>query len=661
MRRSTLHALAAVTLATAFANVIAAPLAKRLPGPSFPSFASAPALQADCDLQLAAARARVHRLETRKVDGGWLGALDDLNAAISDGSYPIHLISSVHPSKPMRDAAQACLLGWQDFSSSLGQNERLYRALREAPAADATDAEFKRTQLLDFEDSGVGLPPAARERVKQIADRSAKLSLDFGAELRDQKTRLAFTTAELKGVPEHVWQKAPRDAEGRVLLGLDYPSSVPVLSYAEDASVRERMYRAKQNEGGDANLQRLDELVALRKELATLFGYGSYADFTLRRQMAHDLQQAERFLGGVQAAVGQRELTDLAQLRDAKAAHTGQADAKLQRWDVSFYQERVRRAKYDVDQEAFRAYLPPQQSLHFVMRVVERMFGLRYTRVPAKVWHPEVQAYAVSDAASGRPIATLYVDLYPRDGKYNHAAVWSYRAGSTRSGALPEAALVVNFDRRGLTLGELETLLHEFGHSVHSNLSRTRHASQAGTSVERDFVEAPSQMLEEWVYDPRVLALMKEVCAACKPVPDAMIARADEARHFGKGLFVSRQQLFASYDLALHGPKAPPPMATWVAMESATPLGHVAGTRFPAGFGHIAGGYAAGYYGYLWSLVVALDMATAFDGHRLDPAIGQRYRDSVLANGGQRPPRELVREFLGRDFNADAFNRYLAR
>jgi len=291
-----------------------------------------------------------------------------------------------------------------------------------------------------------------------------------------------------------------------------------------------------------------------------------------------------------------------------------------------------------------------------VMRVIEKMMGVQYEPVEGlKLWHPEVRAYAVKDRASGLPIAALYVDPFPREGKYNHAAVWSFRNGSLRLKRAPQAALVVNVGRNGLTLDDLETLLHEFGHAVHNNLSATRHASQAGTSVLRDFVEAPSQMLEEWVYDPKVLLLMREVCATCAPVPDALLAQAKAARRYGKGMHYARQWLYAAFDLAMHGVDAPEPMALWARMEGATPLGHVQGTMFPAGFSHVATGYGAGYYGYLWSEVVASDLRTAFAADRLDPAIGARYRRIVLANGSQVLPQQLLRDFLGRDGNAKAF------
>jgi thimet oligopeptidase len=651
----------------ALAACLALPMvaaAVSLPGPAFPQYDSAAQLAKACAANVAVAKRGIKTLEAQKPGRGWISAYDDLNARMEDMYGPVFLLSNVHPDKPIREAAEACELKWQDLLSSLGQNAKLYQAAKATKPQDATERQLLKTSLEAFEDSGVGLAPKQRSRAKAITDKITGITQQFERNIRDANVKVTFTDDELKGVPDSVWKDAKQDAEGRRLLGLDYPTYNPVMQAAESEAARERMWRAKFTEGGPANLKLLDELVALRKEYAALFGFKSYDDFVLQRRMVGSRDKAMRFLDDVKTAVTEREKRDVAELRDAKARHLGQSADKvvLNRWDVGFYNERVVRERYAVDQEAFRKYFPPQESLQFTMRLIEQMMGVKYTRVnDAKLWHPEAQAYAVSDVATGKPLATLYVDLYPREGKYNHAAVWPIRASATRLNRAPQAALVVNFDRKGLTLDELETLLHEFGHSVHADLSATRYSLQGGTSVVHDFVEAPSQMLEDWVYDKNVLKLFQEVCPSCTPVPDDILAKAVSVREFGKGAQIGRQHLYASYDLALYGPDAPPAMATWSQMEGATPLGYVPGSLFPAGFAHIAGGYAAGYYGYLYSLVVAMDLRTAFTANKLDAAVGQRYRSIVLANGGQKPARELVADFLGRETNSNAFFEYLKR
>jgi thimet oligopeptidase len=650
-------AIAALSLAAV------AHAAPSLPGPAFPHYGSAAQVKDACDRGLAGAQQRLKVLEKRKPSAGWLAASDALSAYVEDASGPIDLLPNVHPDKAVRDAAQACLLRWQDFFSSLGQNEALYRAAKQVQPRDAIDREALRLTLENFEDSGVALPADKRQRAKQLADRITELGLQFNKNVREDGTQVAFTVDELRGVPEGVWKMAKRDGEGRVLLGLDYPSYLPVMQSADSAATRERMWRAKTNEGGDANLALLGEISRARREYAQLFGFTSYDDFLLRRRMVGSTARVQGFLGEVKATVTEAEKRELGELREAKARQLNQPleATTLQRWDVAYYTERVRRERYSVDQELFRPYFPPQESLQFVMRVVEKMMGVRYTRVPVQAWHADVQAYAVSDAASGKPLATLYIDLYPRENKYNHAAVWSFRNGSTLLKRAPQAALVVNLDRKGLTLDELETLLHEFGHAVHNNLSATRYSAQGGTSVQHDFAEAPSQMLEDWVYDKRVLKVFADVCPSCKPVPDELLDKAVAARDYGKGVRYARQHLYASYDLALYSAQDAEALPLWAQMEGATPLGYVAGTKFPAGFAHIASNYGAGYYGYLWSLVVAMDMRTAFGADKLDASVGARYRSAVLANGGQRPPLELVHEFLGRDTNSKAFFDYLRK
>jgi thimet oligopeptidase len=649
-------AVLALTAATAHAE-------PKLPAPNFPTFGAVADVRARCDTGLEGAKQRVAQLEKRKVDAGWLAAYDDLNVFLEDHQGPNDFILNVHPDKAIRDAAQACSLRWADFGSSLGQNEKLYRALQKAPKKDGIDAELVRLASGQFEDSGVALPKAKRQRAKQILDQLTELDQQFNKSIRDAGTRVAFTEAELKGVPANVWEKAKRDDQGRILLGVDAPSYVPVMRSAESGEARQRMWLAKTNEGGQANLDVLAQIVTLRGEYAKLFGFDNYVDFNLRRRMAKDGATATRFLDSVTGTVNEREKAELQELRAAKAQHLGTPveQTRVERWDATFYSERVKLQKFSVDQNAFRPYFPPQASLEFSMRIIEKLMGVKYQRITNKLWHEEAQTYVVSDAASGKPIAQMYVDLYPRDGKYNHAAVWPLSGSATRIGRTPVASLVVNFDRNGLTLDEVETLLHELGHAVHVNLSHTRYAATAGTTVMHDFVEAPSQMLEDWVYDKKVLKLMQEVCPSCKPVPDAMVDQAQAAKHYGKGGQFGRQHLYASYDIALHRSAKPAPLPLWAKMEGATPLGHVQGTMFPAGFAHIAGGYGSGYYGYLWSLVVAMDLRKAFEADKLGADVGKRYRDQVLGQGAQKPAPELVKDFLGRESNSQAFFEYLKK
>jgi thimet oligopeptidase len=639
--------------------------ANGLPGPAFPSFANGGQVAQACTDGLEGANQRVKALEKRKPGLDWLKGWDELYAWQEDRSSALVFLKNVSPAPEIRTAAEACELRWQDFQSTLGLNEAVYLPGKKSLPLlkDAVDRRAVQVALEAFEDSGVALPADKRPRAKELSDKLTELSQAFNKAIRDGRIRVAFSEAELKGVPENVWKDKPRDADGKVSLGVDYPTYFPVLQLADDPQARERMWRAKLTEGGPDNLKVLAQIEKLRLDYAKLFGCASFAEFQLRRRMVENTQHLTKFLDDVHGAVAEGEKRDILELREAKARQLGKpVDAvKLERWDALYYNERLRRERYAIDDEVFRQYFPPQESLRFVMRIAEKLFNVRYERVEGTWWAPEVQAYAVVEASNGRKIATLWVDPYPREGKFNHAAVWPLRNSATATGRTPQAALVVNLDRKGLTLPELETLLHEFGHSVHQDLSATRYASDGGINVEQDFVEAPSQMLEDWVYDKKVLKLFQEVCPGCKPVPDELVDKARAARDLGKGMQFARQHLYASYDLALHGPAAPDPMETWTKMEGATPLGTVPGTMFPAGFAHIASGYGAGYYSYLWSLIVAMDMRSAFAADRLDAKVGARYRAEVIGQGGQKPPQQLVHDFLGREMSTQAFFDYLKK
>lgn len=625
----------------------------------FPELRNRAEINARCDATLKSMAAAEKAAET---EGPVLASFDRIDHLSGDTLSAISFLGYVHPDKAIREAAQACDLRQQAFGSKLFQNTRILARLKALQPADAIDARLRDDLLAAFEDAGATLAPAARNKARRLNTEMGKLSQDFERRVQEDKTQLAFTEAELEGVSPNVWSKAKRDAQGRVLLGMDYPTYHPVMDTARNARTRERMYRAFHGRAGQPNLVTLGMLTKKRLEYARLFGQKSYADFVLRRRMAGSVERVQAFLGEVGAVAAKRELADLADLRAAKATElqaTSPDAVKIERWDQFYYTERVKQQRFALDEERFRRHFPPQASVDFVMALSGKLFGVGFKPIEQSLWHPDAKAYAVTDAASGTTIATLYLDLYPRADKFSHAACWGLRGSSTLVGRLPVAALVTNFDRNGLTIGELETLLHEFGHALHQTLSTTRYATNAGTNVKLDFVEAPSQMLEEWVYDAKVLALFQQVCPECEPVPADLLARAVQSRSFAKGLQYARQHLYASYDLALHTAAAPEPMATWAKLEGATPMGYVKGTMLPAGFGHLAGGYGAGYYAYLWSLATAHDLYTAFAADPLSAATGRRYRDTVLANGGQVDPNELVAKVLGRAPNNQAFFKWL--
>ena len=646
----------------AAAGVVLIGTASAAPGRPLMPLYDAAMIAARCDNELAKVRATKRAIESKAGDvfADW----NRLSMQFADFAYPVYLLQNVATDKPTRDAAQSCLEKLLPFETEMAQSEPLYRRVRATKPKDAIDQTFKQDLIEKFEDGGATLPPDKRKRAQEIADEIKRLGLQFSKNVNEDPTTVVLTPAEAAGMPEAWLAARKRDANGNLVLGLDYPTVVPFLQSATSEAARRKVWWAKNRQGGEQNLQLLDSALKLRYELAQLHGMPDYASYALKRRMAQTPAAVNEFLGKVQAAVDEVEARELAELRADKAKFTGTDPAApmLYRWDLAFHQERVRKERFKIDQEALRAYFPTNKSVLYALKLAERLYGIKFVERKAPVWHEDVRYFDVFEQGAGKDasrtgefIGGIYLDLYPREGKYNHAAAFRVRAGSTLAQRTPISVLVTNFNRQGLDHDELETLLHEFGHVLHGVLSKTRYVDQSGTSVKRDFVEAPSQMFEEWGRREEALKLFAEICPACPRLTTAQIAQLDAARKYGQGTRFARQREYAAYDMKLHSGAPPAAMVTWAELEGKTRLGHVDGSLFPASFGHLMGGYAAGYYGYMWSQVLALDMLSAFDGKLMSLDVGRRYRQTILASGGQRPPQALVEAFLGRKPTSDAF------
>ena len=611
----------------------------------------------ECDAVLGAAQQAVRKMEAKAKSGGIFDEWNRLQIEVEDLAGPVYLLANVHTDKAARDAGDACVLKVTKFNTDLFQNEKLFKRIQGVKTANAHQAMLKKDLIEGFEDTGVALPPVKRKRAKEIIDKLEDLRQVFDRNVRDDTTKVIMAPYEMNGMPEAYIAAQKQDEKGNYVLGLDYPAYVPFVTNASNEEARKRFWIAKQRQGGEPNLVILDEIMALRLELAKLYDLPSYGAYSIRRKMAESPQKVLKFLAEVKSAVTELETKEIEEMRALKAQETGKplAETRLNRWDSSYYQEKTKKARYNIDQEALRKYFPTDKSVEFTMLVASTLYGLKFNEVKVPVWHPDVKYYDVLDAKTEKFISGFYLDLYPREGKYNHAAAFPILGVSRLAHRTPVSVLVTNFNRQGLDHNELETLMHEFGHVLHGVLSHADYNPHAGTSVMRDFVEAPSQMFEEWARREQTLALFKQVCPECPQLSADEIKRLDEARKYGKGIQYARQWIYAAYDMSLTSDKPEPAMAVWQRMESDTPLGFVDGTLFPAAFSHIAGGYAAGYYGYMWSEVLALDMLSAFGNNLLDPKVGKRYRDTILAQGGQRHPAKMVKDFLGREPNSKAF------
>ncbi len=617
-----------------------------------------------CERGLAGARTQAANMEklpkarpgdAKKVFADW----NNLQITLEDVQGPVEIWNNVSPDPTVRSNAEACLVEVSKFATDLYQSKKLYSRFKAVKPGDAVEKKLRQDVMEGFEDTGVSLPPEKRARMKAILEKMEVLSQEFARNIRDNNQKLSFTPDEVKGLPEDYLARAKRDEKGNYLLGFEYPDYNPFMEYADNSDARRRYQIAFANRGTPRNVPLLKQAMALRLEMAQLFGLKSYAHYVVRRRMALTPEAVNKFLDEVKGAVTELEKKELEELREFKAQTLQQplAQTKMERWDVGYWQQKLKQARYNIDQNALRKYFPTDAAVPWALHVSSTLYGIEFKPVEGvPVWHDDVKYYDVFDTKSRERIGGIYLDLFPRDGKYGHAAAFPIRGVSTLAHRTPISVLVANFDRTGLNGDELETLVHEFGHVLHGVLSSTRYVTQSGTSVERDFVEAPSQMYEEWARRKESLTLLSSFCKTqCPAIDDALLQRMTAAHNYGRGIRYARQLLYASFDMNLHKEVAGDPLAIWEKMEGATPLGHVAGTEFPGQFGHLMGGYAAGYYGYMWSEVLALDMLSRYNGTLMNPETGTLYRKAILARGSEMRGNDLVRSFLGRKPNSKAF------
>jgi thimet oligopeptidase len=591
-------------------------------------------------------------------NGDTLNAWNRMQMRLEDALGPIDLYANVSPDEKVRTAADECLLKANTFGTDLLQNEKLYASMKARVTATAHQRQFRQNLLDRFEDTGVALASAKRGRVKAILDKLEALRQEFEKNVREDRTKVIFTSDEMRGMPKSYLDNAKRDDKGSYVLGFDTPEYEPFMERADSEEARQRYYIAFTNRGGERNLQVMNEIMQLRLEMARLYGLSSYAALALRHKMVEKPSTVIAFLEEVRGIVNSVERREFEELRALKAETLSEKtdEAAFNRWDVRYYQEKMRKARFDIDQEQLRRYFPMPAAVDYALLVSSRLYGIKFQRAEVPIWHPDVFYYDVTDAKTGKYLSGIYLDLYPRDGKYKHAAAWGVRGASRIAGRTPISVLVTNFNRDGLNHRELETLLHEFGHVLHGALSLADYNGDAGTATVQDFVEAPSQMFEEWARRPESLGLFRQVCSTCPVLDPLLIRRINDARKLGAGLYYARQLLYASYDMSLTGEHPGDALEVWNRMEAEGPLGHVEGTIFPANFQHLANnGYGAGYYGYMWSQVLALDMLSVFGDNIMNAQVGERFRATILANGGQVPAKDLVRQFLGREPNSEAF------
>lgn len=591
-----------------------------------------------------------------------------------DAVNRLAILKDIHPEEPIRLAAAQVEAQSGKYLVELMARRDLYQALKSyadsrAPheALDPAQKRLLELTLRDFRRNGLELDEPSQKQLVALQTRLVDLQTRFQLNLNADRSQIAISDAERQGLPDSFVQRLQPAPGGGWIVTCQYPDYFPFMENAASEDARRRLFLAFQSRQASENLPLLKEAISLRDQAAKRLGYASHADFVADDRMAKSSDAVKRFLADLRGKLTSRRDADYAQMAELKRAETGNPEAVLQPWDIAYYLNQIKKRDWSLDTEALRAFFPIDTVLSGLFDVYEQLFGIEIVRVEGADTWADVPLYAIRDTDSGEHVGHFYLDLYPRPGKYGHAAA----AGVTVARQVgceyraPVAVMMGNFsppsaDRPSLlSHDEVETLFHEFGHIMHQTLTTARYGSFSGTSVARDFVEAPSQMLENWVYEKEVLDRMSgHYLDPAKKLPAETIEKLKAARSFDAGYRYTRQIFLASFDQAIHtaGSDVDPEAVDQRLYAEILGLTPAAEANFPATFGHLMGGYDAGYYGYLWSEVFADDLFTVFKKNGvLDPKTGRRYRQIVLEPGKMRDADELLEEFLGRAPNNRAF------
>ncbi|KAF2418722.1 M3 family metallopeptidase [Microbacterium sp. B35-30] len=608
--------------------------------------------------------ARVHEIDGRLKAESALTTADrlelwnDADIALSAALSESYVLSEAHPDPAVRDRAEEQVQTVESLSAARLLDRELWSAFADAETTDLEDdqARLLAHLLRDFRRSGVELDDADRERARQLADRDTELSLAFSRNIRDGRREITVPVEGLAGMPQDFIDTHPADEHGRVTLSTDYPDLMPVRDYAHDRATRVALVSAYNDLAWPENDAILAELLDVRAERARLLGYPDWADYETETRMIGSGAAIPAFLSRLDDASQPAAEAEYPLLLERLRRDVPDADV-VSIADFWYLLGAIKREQYDVDAQLVRSYFPFERVVAGVLDVIGRLLDVEYVPVDAPTWHDDVQSFDV--IRGGERLGRIHLDLHPREGKFSHAACFPLAPGVTGR-VLPEAALLCNFSRGLLEHDEVVTFFHEFGHLVHDILGgRQRFARFSGVATEWDFVEAPSQLLEEWAWDAGVLASFSGN-AEGQPIPADLVARMRTADSFGRALEVRRQLGHANVSYHLHVDRPADLQAeTERLYAAASPVQPLPGLHSYAGFGHLTG-YGACYYTYQWSLVIARDLLSGFGDGLMDAAAAGRYRTEVLERGGSRDAHDLVEGFLGRPSSFDAYREWLA-
>ncbi len=628
-------------------------------------------IASSCATAIAAAKRRIGQIvgaRSPRTFANIVLPVETASADFNDNLAAQTFLFNISTDAKVRSASLACSTDAGNALSEISARPDLFRALTAArtsgTARGPVQQKLQALWLTALGRSGAGLPDAQRRTFVALQQKLTNDQNTFQANLGKDQSTIAITDAQAQSLPsDFVAAVLKQRAEGGYTVPVNESTVGPFLQNETDPAARKAFYISYNNRGGEANVQLLQDAIATRDRLARLLGYPTWAAYVLADHMAGTPQRVEDFLTQIDAAL----LTKARQERDEDAALKG---APLDQWDQTYYENQLRKTKYAVDQNEIKQYFPVQHVIDTVFSIYQELLGVKFARANVAVWQPDVQAYDVTDAATRRPLGRFYLDLFPRPGKYDHFAnfpIIPRRVMPDGSVRLAESAIVGNWPQPApgksalLQHGDVETFFHEFGHCMAAILADEPYETLTA-GFRQEFVEAPSQMLENWAWDPGILKRVSSNVTTGQPLPDDLIQKMIAARYVHYALATTQQILYATVDMEYHTMKPPvDTTAVWKAtVARTTPNAFVDGTHPQAGFGHLMGGYDAGYYGYLWSKVYAQDMFSRFRAQGLtSPVAGAAYRKDILAPARAEEPDQEVRAFLGRPMNPAAFYREL--
>ena len=624
-----------------------------------------------------AALDRLGALKPREVTfDNTVRALDDIGYQISLADDRFGLIKETSTDAALREAATDALKALEEWSVGIEYREDVYKTVKayadKKPKLQGEDAKLLAETMRDFRRAGLDLPKAQRDEVERMRKELTGLTTDYESNITKAQKAVKFTKAELEGVPEDfLAQVKGNNDEYTVMANITW-HYMSVMDNAKREETRKRLIAEHDNLAREANIPLLEKILPMRDDVAHKLGYKTWADYQTEVKMAQDAATVIDFLEKLKTGLQPKFDAELAEYRQIKVKETGDANAQVRVWDWRYLSNQLRKDKYNVDAEQLRVYFPYQKVLDGMFSIYQNIFGLKFEPVePPYKWVADLQLYAVSDAQTGEPLGLFYLDMFPRKGKYNHFAQFRLIEGKLLSSGKyqrPTVALICNFpsptkDKPSLLAHtDVETIFHEFGHAMHSMMTRAKYGRFSCTSVPRDFVEAPSQMLENWVWDKKVLdSFAADYRDPAKKIPADILAKLKEARLATEGTRYRRQLSFALMDMTLHtqihdnNAAEALPLSNKVLSDVFLPM--VPDTAFVAYFGHLMG-YDAGYYGYAWADAIAADMATVFEkspNGYFDSATGKRLRTEIYEPGDSRDVNVSIEKFLGRQRSLEPF------